>query len=370
MARRVALARKNLFQDRRRALLAITGVGAALMLVLLLEGVLAGAMQQVTAYPRASPAEVFVSQAGVRTMHMSESALAPEVAEAVSAVEGVAWVEALHYTTAAVAARGDQRLSYVFGYDTTTGRAGPSRLAAGRPPRSGEAVLDEIAAGELGVGEGDTVEVLGVPFRVSGLSVDGTNIVTTTVFIPDADFAAVRGPSPAFVLVGAASGIGAGELADRVAATVPGVTVQTRAEFVAQEQRIVSDMAADVMAIMSAVGFLISLAVVALTLYTATLAKVREYGVVRALGAGASRLAVTVIAQAGWTITLGLVTAVALSAAGGALIGALTPNVAVSIEAGSVLQAGITALIVGALASVAPLRRVLRVDPATAFRSS
>jgi hypothetical protein len=36
MTRRVPLARKNLFQDRRRALLAVGGVGAALVLVLVL----------------------------------------------------------------------------------------------------------------------------------------------------------------------------------------------------------------------------------------------------------------------------------------------------------------------------------------------
>ena len=45
--RRISLARKNLFQDRRRASLAVTGVAASLLLVLVLEGIFAGAMQQV-----------------------------------------------------------------------------------------------------------------------------------------------------------------------------------------------------------------------------------------------------------------------------------------------------------------------------------
>jgi ABC-type antimicrobial peptide transport system permease subunit len=52
----------------------------------------------------------------------------------------------------------------------------------------------------------------------------------------------------------------------------------------------------------------------------------------------------------------------------GAAISAATPNVEVAIEPASVLRTGGTALAIGALASLIPLRRVLRVDPATAFR--
>ncbi|MGE0308048.1 MAG: hypothetical protein AB7Q27_20085 [Acidimicrobiia bacterium] len=45
MGRRVSLARNNLFQDRRRAAMAITGVAVSLLLVLLLDGIFTGVMQ-------------------------------------------------------------------------------------------------------------------------------------------------------------------------------------------------------------------------------------------------------------------------------------------------------------------------------------
>jgi putative ABC transport system permease protein len=130
----------------------------------------------------------------------------------------------------------------------------------------------------------------------------------------------------------------------------------------------VRDMAADVMQIVTIIGFVIALAVTGLTLFTATLAKLREYGILKALGAGTPRLAATVAAQAAWSVTLALAAAVAMSMLLGAAIGAATPNVQVAIEPASVLRTGVTALVVGALASLIPLRRVLRVDPATAFR--
>ncbi|MFN0027090.1 MAG: ABC transporter permease [Acidimicrobiales bacterium] len=369
MTRRVSLARKNLFQDRRRAGLAISGVGAALLLVLVLDGVVAGAMRSVTAYMRTSPADVFISQQDVRTLHMSQSILAVDTVEAARLIDGVAWVEGLRYTSSIVEVPGGGRRStYVFGYETATGRGGPRQITHGRPPGPAEALVDVTAAGELDVDVGDTVVVLGQPFTVSGLSTNGTNIVNTTVFVRSEDFASLRGPSIAYVLVGAEPGVSATDLTQRLDEALPGVTVQTRAEFARQEAKLVSDMAADVMRIMSIIGFLIALAVVALTLLTATLGKLREYGVVKALGASSGRLAMIVAAQAGWSVGLGMVVAVGLAVVTGAAISALTPNLDVVIGVRSVVRTGLGALVIGAFAAMVPLRRVTTVDPATAFR--
>lgn len=195
-----------------------------------------------------------------------------------------------------------------------------------------------------------------------------TNIVNTTVYVRTEDFAALRGDTVAYVLAGAQPGVNADTLVQRIAEALPDATVQTRAEFARQEANVVRDMAADVMKIVTVIGFVIALAVTGLTLFTATLAKLREYGILKALGAGTTRLALTVAAQAAWSVTLALAVAVVVSMLLGAAIGAATPNVEVVIEPSSVVRTGITAFAVGALASLIPLRRVLRVDPATAFR--
>jgi putative ABC transport system permease protein len=365
---RVPLARRNLFQDRRRAVLAVTGVAAALVLVLVLNGVFAGSMRQVTAYIDSSPADVFVAQAGVRTMHMSITSLPEDTLLRVRSVEGVAWAENLRYTTGIVANGERSIITYVLGYDTATGHAGPRTIAEGDPPGDGQALVDQAAANELGIRVGDTVEILGTRLEVSGLSVGGTNIVNTTVFLSIDQFAALRGPGVNYVLVGAQPGLAVDVLAMRVAAAVPDATVQTREAFSAQEALIVRDMATDIMSIMTIIGFLIALAVVALTLFTSTLAKLREYGIVKALGGSPLRLAGNVGAQAVWTITIATVLAVAFSVALGAAIGAATPNVRVVIETGTVARTGIGALAVGLVAAAIPLRRVVTVDPASAFR--
>ena len=202
----VPLARRNLFQDRRRVLLSTGGVAVALLLVLILGGIFAGAMRQLTGYLDRSGADLVVSQAGVTTMHMSASVLRPDIADRAREVPGVAWAEPIRYTTGMVSSPAGQSASYVIGYDPTTRHGGPSRLVAGRPPGRSEAVVDRQAADQLAGALGDRVRVLGRPFTVTGLSTGGTNIANTTVFIASSDFARLRGPTQSYVLVGARPG--------------------------------------------------------------------------------------------------------------------------------------------------------------------
>jgi putative ABC transport system permease protein len=276
--RGVPLARRNLFQDRRRVLLSTGGVAVALLLVLILGGIFAGAMRQLTSYIDHSGADLVVSQAGVTTMHMSASVLRPDIADRIRATPGVAWAEPIRYTTGMVSSPAGQSASYVIGYQPTVSHAGPSRLVTGHQPGAGEAVLDRQAADQLRLRVGDRVRILGRSFTLVGLSSGGTNIANTTVFIPTGDFARLRGPAQAYVLVGARQGSDLGVLRARLEGIPPGVTVQTSGQFATSERRIVTDMSADLLRIMSGIGFGIALAVIALTLFNVTVAKTREYG--------------------------------------------------------------------------------------------
>jgi putative ABC transport system permease protein len=135
-----------------------------------------------------------------------------------------------------------------------------------------------------------------------------------------------------------------------------------------EEASIVCDMAADLMQIMSNAGFVIALAVIALTLFTLTLARLREHAVVKALGAQNRNVGAIVLTQAVWSVGVALALATVLAVTLAALVARVAPSLLVSIEPGSVLRAGAGALVVGALGSLIPLRRVFGLDPATAFR--
>lgn len=368
MTRNVPLARRSLFHDRRRAALAAAGVAAALLLVLMLQGIFDGAMRQVTAYVRTSPADVIVSQRDVRTMHMSASALQPSIVATVHDVDGVAWAEGIRYTTTFLGgADARQQLSYVIGYDTTTGRGGPRHLTAGRPPGAGDIALEQVAADRLGVRLGDSVSVFGDRFRISGLFRGGTSLTNSIAFISTDEFAARRGPAMAYILVGADPGISPGELQRRLLLTVPDLTVQTRTQFTQQEAALVQDMSADLMRIMSTIGLLIALAVIGLTLFTLTLTKQREHAVVKALGGRTRWLAGVVLVQAAWLVAIAVTAAIVAAVVAGDVVERLNPAISIAIEPSSIGRVALSAIAVGAIAALIPLRRVASVEPASAF---
>lgn len=367
----VPVGRRFLFAERRRAALTVFGVAASLLLVLLLGGIFAGAIERVTFYIRTTAASVFVSQAGVITMHMSASALPPDTADRLRSVPGVAWASPIGLASGSVAGPRGRQLSYLIGYDTTSGHGGPATLTAGRAPHLGEAVLDEQAADTLGVRLGDPVTVLGARLRVAGLSTGGSSITNTTVFTTAADFARIRGSAAvSYVLVGADRGLEPEVLASRVRAALPETTVQTKERFTASEARIVTDMSANLLRLMSTIGLLIALAVIALGLMTATLSRLRDFAVLKALGAGTARLAGAVAVQVLWTVALAVVLAVILGQLLAWALPLAAPAVQVRITVAAALQLAAGALGVGLLAALWPLRRIATLDAATAFRES
>ena len=362
---RVAIARKSLFTDRRRAALGVGGVVLALLIVLALDGIFAGAMRQATRYIDTAKADVFVSQQGVRNMHMSSSSIPLASVDAVAGIDGVEAVAPVLYESSALRAGGDRQLSYFIGYRPGSA-GGPISLTEGDPPNAEEIVLDSRAASDLGVGVGDRVSALGRSWRISGLTTDMTNITNTVSYVTFSDFADARDlPDTASFLLARSDDPEA--VVGRIEAAT-GLTALTKDEFSTQERQIVQDMAADLMRIMTIAAFLIGLAVVALVLYSATLSRLREVGVMKALGSTNRATASVVLSQAAWTVLPAVALATAATMLLGVVLNAAGSDTAIAVTARSIVRTGTGAALLGALGALAPLAKVMRVDPTTVFR--
>ena len=363
----VPVASRQLLDRKGRTFAGIAGIAAALLLVLALRAIFAGMEERLTAYIDRSGADVIVAQQGVRSMHMTESAVPERSVQVIARVPGVAAARPILYVPATLE-RGDRRgLVYLIGDDAG---GGTIALAGGRRPGPAEILLDRELARSLGSPPGSSVRAFGRSFRVSG-EVSGLTLISNAfAFVRRQDLAAVlRSPGVvSYVLVEAEPGTDTGRLAARIEDAVPGVTASTRQSFARSERRLVGDMSTDIVRAMILIGFVIGVAVAGLVAYSSAQAQLRDYAVLRAIGLrarAALRLALTQVAVmvgSAFLLALGLVWALAQ------LLPGFSPLLTLAIKPADVAQALAVAGAVALGAAAFPAIRVSRVDPASVFR--
>ena len=371
MSGTVLLARRNLTRNRVRLAASVGGVALALSLTLALDAIYAGVANQLTTYIDRAGADIWVAQSGVRNLHMVASTLPETVVGEVAAVPGVAGVQPILEATDTIGAGEERAVAYVIGLPADAAMGGPRDIAEGSARVGpGEIIVDRRFAAKAGVTIGDTVGVLGGEARIVGLSRGTASLVNSVAFVSIDDFRAMRGGAPiiSFALVRVTDGRSAEGVAAEIERLVPGVTAQSRPDFVAQERRIVTDMSADVISIMSVVGFVVALAVVALTVYVATLSRRRDYGVLKALGAPNRVLYRVVLVQAAVSVAVGFAIGLAFTAVLAFVIGRTDMNLELAITASSLAKVGTFAAAIAGLAAILPIRQVAGVDPAVVFR--
>lgn len=362
---------RNLFQSRTRLIVSVGGVALALLLILSLDGILAGSERRMTAYIDNTGADVFVAQRDVRNMHMASSSLPSSVLMEVQSIEDVADVTPILYLTNVIDVGDEQFLAYIIGVDPNADFGGPWELATGRSNRnSGEIVIDETVATSAGLSLGDQVEVLGQPFDVVGLATGTTSIINSVAFIDLQDFFRLRGTDDtiSYLLASVSENESPEAIAERIEAEVSGVTALARDTFSAEETQIIQDMGSDIIAIINSIGFLIGLAVTGLTIYTTTLSRKAEYGTLKALGARNSHLYLTVGCQTVISIGLGLIVAVGLTLVLTVLVPLAVPELELLMLPSALAKATLAAAGIALLAAMIPVWQLSRVDPAMVFR--
>jgi putative ABC transport system permease protein len=365
------LAMRNLFQNRVRFLISGGGAALAFVLILTLDGIFLGLESQLTAYMDDSGADIYVSQTGVRNMHMASSTLPAAVVDEIKAVPGVQGATSILFATNMVNLGQDQLATYVIGLPPDATIGDPWQLAAGTAiPAEGQAVVDNGLARKAGLKLGDKITTLGKQFTIAGLSEGTSNFMNAITFISMADFARLSGTnqSVSFVLVKVTSGIAPGEVVAQIASAVPNVTVQTRQEFADQERKLVNDMSSDFVGIMNFIGLLIGLAVIALTTYIATLSRRGEYGVLKAIGARGRQLYRVVLAQGVVSVVAGLTMALVLTLLLSAIVPTFIPNLTIEISPLSLMQLAGVSLVIATISSIVPIWQIVGLEPALIVR--
>jgi putative ABC transport system permease protein len=364
--RRVPLARRNLLAEPRRLAAGVVGIGLALMLILLLGGLWQGIQVQSAQYVNATGAALWVAPPGTRTLFAEGTELSISTLRTVRATPGVAWA-APAWGLFAILNLHDQRAAVVLVGSTPGQPGGAWALARGRSPAADDEVaVDRVLAGKHGLRLGDRLPVADRSYRIVGIT-RHAGFMTGYVFATHRAVETLLGApgKTNAIMVGTSQPTAVRE---RLAAR--GLGVLEAPELRRTVIQLNTKVFASPLRLMVAIAFAAGVLIVALTVYGQVAERRREYGIVKALGAGGRRLAALALAQALVLAALGLVAGGLLLAAGRALLGWARPQFEVVITPGLLVGALGAALVMALLASIVPARRLARLDPATAYRGA
>ncbi len=366
----IYLAWRNLKQSRTQFILGVGGVALALLLMLSLDALLAGSEEDLVAYIEQSGADIFVSQEGVKNMHMASSAITWHDMALAKHAAGVVSAGPIIYTTSIVKTNEADVLSYIIGFDPDESLGGPVEVVAGTAVvEADEVIVDEAVARAQKLALGDEVEIMGQSFTIVGLTRGLTNIVNSMSFIHIQDFQKLRGDEViSYALLEVAPNQDVAQVVAAINDRNDHVLALSAADFSREERQIVKDMSVEILNIMNLSGFLIGLAVTALTLYTSTLRKRQEYGVLKAIGAENRHLYTVVAVQAALSLILGVVVAISLVWLLGFLVPFLSPGLGLTLTQTGVTRVLAASLIIGIVAALVPAWQLARLDPAKVFR--
>ncbi|MFH1186007.1 MAG: ABC transporter permease [Chloroflexota bacterium] len=363
------LARRNLLKDKTRMALSIAGVALAVMLILVLNGLLDGLYRQITSYLDESPASIVVAQEDVANMLGSSSLLPAASAARVESIRGVDEVVPILSQFVILDLHEKKQPAYMVGYDPDQG-GGPWELAAGREPRrKTEVVFDRVLAERHGIRIGDSLEVLGKDFTIVGLSNGTTSWMTSFIFVEKkaAENLLLTPGGTSFLLVTTSPGADLDDIIRRVSRQ-SGVNALAKSEMASNDLKLFAKVFSAPLRLMVVIAFLVGTMMVGLVIYTITVERQREFGVIKAIGATNGVLYRVVLFQALTAALLGTFVGVLMAYGVSQWIMSARPQFLIFLDPRMIAWALVAGLGMALISALFPARLVARLAPAEVFR--
>jgi putative ABC transport system permease protein len=364
----VPVARRNLLIDPVRLVMSIAGVAFAVLLILLVASLYRGWTGFGSVFLRL-PGDVWVAQRGTTDPLNSTSSLPAAQEARLGHLPGVAGVTTIRVRQTGVAA-GDGRLRvYLMSLEPPAGAKLPLQVRRQFLPPPGHIVIDRVLADAAGVGLGDRINVLGRPLIVDGIHSGGNRLLEIAYMNPADAKALYAVPGRvSFYLLTLSPGANPALVARRARTVIPGSEVHSSAEFAHAFGEQVNQGFLPVVGALVGIGFVVGGALIALTIYTATAERSRDFGVLKALGASGTFLYRIVLQQSLLVGTAGAVAGAGAAAVAAALIHRYVPEFVTDLRPLDVVGVLLTAIALSVVAAYVPVRRINAIDPALVFR--
>jgi len=371
------IARKNLLHERTRLAISVGGVAVSVFLIGILLSLYRGWEQKVGEYVETVPADLWVASEGATDFIQAASLLPDSGGVKLSFLPEIDTVSPLIVRPLAMSKAGTDQEKDDFdvqlvGYDPAIGLGGPLEIVAGKGvPGPGEVVVDEATSDRFGVQIGDRMVSGSRSLTVVGKSAGGDFVFTQVAFVTldtAIDFLELDPPTQrTFFLLTLDDPTQTEALAERLEA-VPGITLFTGREFADETRERLLGNILPLLMVVLVVAFIVGLAVAGLTIYTATVEKSREYGILKAEGFTNRFLYRVVLEQSVVTSLMGFVLGAGATIIVGPLAQGLVPQFVVLIRWQDILGITGATLLMAVTAAFVPVRRLAQIDPVTVFR--
>ena len=311
------LARRNLFHDKVRLTVTLTGIVFAVVLIVVELGLFVGFTETTSSLVDHSGADLWVTSQHVPYVELGVPFSERKLYQ-VRAVPGVAdaqkvitrWTDWKRHD-------GRQESVQIVGINPDSQLARPWNLTAGTVEdlkRPDAVILDEIYKKKLGVSYvGELFEIRGHRARVVGFTRGIRSFTTSpyvfTTFKNAQDFATIADDKTIFILVKVAPGASVADVRQRILDNVKDVEVFRNGEFSRMTQIYwMFTTGAGVAVLLAAVlGLIVGFVVVAQTIYATTMDHMKEFGTLKAMGAPNSYVYKVIMTQAAISAVIGYV---------------------------------------------------------------
>jgi putative ABC transport system permease protein len=371
------VARKNLFSERIRLAISVGGVALSVFLIGILLSLFRGWSLQVGGFVENVPADLWVASDGTTDFVAAASVLPGTLERQLKLIPEIEVVSPLIVRPMEMYRSGDDpRKTFdvqLVGYDPAIGIGGPLAVIEGKsPPGPGEIVVDEAMRGRRGVQIGDKLGRGTRSLTVVGYAAGGDFIYTQVAFVTLDTAVEFLGLEPAnqrtFFVVTLDDPSQRDSVASRIEAAMPGVQIIPGDEFASETRDRILGNILPILIVVLIVAFIVGLSVAGLTIYTATVEKSREYGILKAEGFTNPFLYRVVFVQSIVTGVLGFAAGAGLTVLVAPFAQDAVPQFVVFVRWQDILGIAGATLLMAVIAAYIPIRRLAGIDPVTVFK--
>jgi putative ABC transport system permease protein len=365
----VPVARRNLLAEKGRLAMSIGGVAFAVVLVLVILGLYRG-WSGATALFEELPGDLWVAEEGTRDPFRSSSHLPETSAAELAALPGVAATIPVYGRRVAFSVNDAAADVFFFAFDVPTTLPLAEEAREAFVPAAGDVVIDSAVARDADLEPGDPIAVLGRRLTVTAIR-PGGNPIFEVGFLsgPDGRALLALPDYVNYVVLVAEPGADLDAIEAAVGDAMSGVVVRTGAEFAESMGDLVDQGFLPVVGVLVGIGLVVGGAVIGVTVYTATIERSRDFGVLKAVGASSAFLYRIVVTQSLIVGSLGGALGVGAAALAATVIARDVPQFVTELRPLDAVVVLAAAIAVSLVAAWVPVRRINRIDPAIVFRA-